>query len=67
MGAVGPKGEKGDIGATGTTDWKGIINKPSTFTPTAHNHQKSEILDFPISLKNPTSLTIQTNGVAQGI
>ena len=67
MGAVGPKGEKGDIGATGTTDWKGIINKPSTFTPTTHNHQKSEILNFPISLKNPASLTIQTNGVTQGI
>lgn len=27
-----------------------------------HTHTKSQITDFPASLKNPTSLTIQTNG-----
>ena len=28
----------------------------------SHTHTKSQITDFPVSLKNPTSLTIQTNG-----
>lgn len=28
----------------------------------SHTHTKSQITDFPISLKNPTALTIQTNG-----
>ena len=32
----------------------------------AHTHTKSQITDFPVALKNPTSLTIQTNGVSQG-
>lgn len=27
-----------------------------------HTHTKSQITDFPVSLKNPTALTIQTNG-----
>lgn len=27
-----------------------------------HTHTKSQIIDFPTSLKNPTALTIQTNG-----
>jgi ribosomal protein S19 len=31
--------------------------------PTSHKHSKSEITDFPTSLKNPYSLTIQGNGV----
>lgn len=28
----------------------------------SHTHTKSQITDFPVSLKNPTALTIQTNG-----
>lgn len=28
----------------------------------SHTHTKSQIIDFPASLKNPTALTIQTNG-----
>lgn len=30
--------------------------------PKEHTHTKSQITDFPASLKNPTALTIQTNG-----
>lgn len=32
------------------TTWTMIESKPSTFTPTAHNHTKSEITDFPASM-----------------
>ena len=32
----------------------------------SHTHTKSEITDFPTSLKNPTALTIQFNGTSQG-
>ena len=38
----------------------------SQITDFAHTHTKSQITDFPVALKNPTSLTIQTNGVSQG-
>ena len=42
--------------------WGNVSGKPSTFTPSAHTHTKSQITDFPSSLKNPTSLSIQLNG-----
>ena len=32
-----------------------------------HTHSKSQITDFPASLKNPTALTIQTNGTTAAI
>lgn len=32
-----------------------------------HTHTKSQITDFPSSLKNPTALTIQTNGTTAAI
>ena len=44
--------------------WGNISGKPSTYTPSAHTHTKSQITDFPASLKNPTSLSIQLNGGA---
>lgn len=44
-------------------DWSGVTNKPDAFVPTTHTHLKSEITDFPTSLKNPTSLTISVNGI----
>ena len=34
----------------------------SQFAAAGHTHTKSQITDFPTSLKNPTALTIQTNG-----
>ena len=44
--------------------WGNVSGKPSTYTPSAHTHTKSQITDFPASLKNPTSLSIQLNGGA---
>lgn len=48
--------------SAGSVAWDNVSGKPSTFTPVAHTHTKSQITDFPASLKNPTALTIQTNG-----
>ena len=42
--------------------WEKILNKPTVFTPANHTHSKSEINDFPDSLKNPSSITIKLNG-----
>ena len=36
----------------------------SQFAQASHTHTKSQITDFPSSLKNPTALTIQGNGTA---
>lgn len=38
---------------------KGLVNSKAN---SSHTHTKSQITDFPASLKNPTALTIQTNG-----
>lgn len=52
-----------------STLWSYIKNKSdSIYQPTgsyaaaSHTHTKNQITDFPSSLKNPTSLTIQGNG-----
>lgn len=42
--------------------WGNVSGKPSTFTPSSHTHTKSQITDFPTTLKNPTSLVIKLNG-----
>ena len=45
--------QDGKVNAADTADsvpWDGISDKPSTFTPSAHNHTKSEITDFPVTL-----------------
>ncbi len=49
-------------GTATAVDWSGIINKPSTYDPSEHTHTKSQITDFPTSLKNPTALTLTING-----
>lgn len=38
---------------------KGLVDGKAN---SSHTHTKSQITDFPASLKNPTALTIQTNG-----
>lgn len=48
--------------SAGSVAWGDVTGKPGTFTPAAHTHTKSQITDFPASLKNPTALMIQTNG-----
>ena len=43
--------------------WTYIKGKADAiYAAKSHTHTKSQITDFPSSLKNPTSLTIQTNG-----
>lgn len=42
-----------------TTDLSGKANS-------SHTHTKSQITDFPSSMKNPNSLTISLNGTSQG-
>lgn len=53
-------------GSATSVPWSGVTDKPGTFTPSTHTHTKSQITDFPSSLKNPNSLTISLNGTSQG-
>ena len=46
--------------------WNDIAGKPLKFPSEEHSHKKSEITDFPESLKNPQGLKISLNGVLQG-
>lgn len=50
--------------AATSVPWTGITGKPSTFTPEAHTHTKSQITDFPTSMKNPNAITISVNGTS---
>lgn len=50
------KGPKGDPGPTGTTSWNGIVDKPSTFTPSSHTHDFAAIQNKP-TLYPPESHT----------
>lgn len=56
--------EQYTAGTATSVAWSGITGKPSTFTPSTHTHTKSQITDFPTSLKNPTALTISVNGTS---
>lgn len=49
-------------GSAASVPWGGVTDKPSTFPPSAHTHTKSQITDFPSSLKNPNALSITANG-----
>lgn len=53
-------------GTAASVPWSGVTGKPSTYTPSSHTHTKSQITDFPSSMKNPNSLTISLNGTSQG-
>lgn len=63
-------------GATATTYhrrpvsalWNYIKSKAdAVYSAKSHTHTKAQITDFPASLKNPTALTIQTNGTTAAI
>lgn len=43
-------------------NWGNVSGKPSTFSPSAHKHTKSDITDFPSSMVNPHSIIIKLNG-----
>lgn len=48
--------------------WNYIKSKAdAVYSAKSHTHTKSQITDFPASLKNPTALTIQTNGATAAI
>lgn len=48
------------IKSKGNSTWQ----PKGSYAAASHTHTKSQITDFPSSLKNPTSLTIQGNGTA---
>lgn len=48
------------IKSKGNSTWQ----PKGSYAAVSHTHTKSQITDFPSSLKNPTSLTIQGNGTA---
>lgn len=50
-------------GTAASVPWTGVTGKPSTYTPSAHTHTKSQITDFPAALKNPSALVVQLKGV----
>lgn len=51
-----------------STLWNYIKSKAdAVYSAKSHTHTKSQITDFPASLKNPTALTIQTNGTTAAI
>lgn len=47
-------------GTAAAVEWSGVLNKPETFTPSAHTHAVAEITDFPTALKNPNAVTFTT-------
>lgn len=52
-------------GTATSVPWSGVTGKPSFYPPETHSHTKSQISDFPVTLKNPTALTLQFNGTTQ--
>lgn len=59
--------------ASSWSDWEHYYSTLHKPTPSAigaaassHNHTKSQITDFPTTMKNPSSLTISLNGTSQG-
>lgn len=45
-----------------TLGWGDITEKPSTFSPSTHTHNASQITELPTKLPNPNALTIKGNG-----
>ncbi|HAU87780.1 MAG TPA: hypothetical protein DCW90_20520 [Lachnospiraceae bacterium] len=43
-------------------DWGNVNGKPYTYPSSSHTHTKSDITDFPDSLKNPNDIIIRLNG-----
>lgn len=59
------------LNATGGLQESGITlsakyQPKGSYANASHTHPKSQITDFPTSLKNPTALTISLNGTSQG-
>ena len=52
--------------SVGTYNTSELNNKFNGKANSKHTHTKSEITDFPTSIKNPNALTISLNGTSQG-
>lgn len=70
VGSIQPDGFHGNVvgnvtGSAGSVSWGNVSGKPATYPPSSHTHTKSQITDFPSSLKNPNSLTISLNRTSQ--
>ena len=54
-------------GKADSVEWEGILNKPTTFTPSTHKHKKAEITDL-FTVENALTSNSTTNAlsVAQG-
>jgi|GEM_PF-3402106 len=64
-GATGPQGLTGSAGTPGTTSWNGITDRPSTFTPSTHNHAGENITSGTVPFaRMPVGSTATT--VSQG-
>lgn len=50
--------ESYSAGQASSVPWSGVTGKPTTYPPATHTHTKSQITDFPTTMKNPTALTI---------
>ena len=50
-------------GGGGSVTWENLTGKPSTFTPSSHKHNKSEITDFPKipTVTNDLTTTLKQN------
>ena len=54
-------------GKADSVEWEGILNKPTTFTPSTHKHKKAEITDlFTVENALTSNSTINALSVAQG-
>ena len=58
--------EEYKVGTAAAVEWSGVLNKPDTFTPSAHTHTIAEITDFPTALKNPNAVTIKGGNFVYG-
>ena len=56
----------GNAATATNAPWSGITGKPTTFTPSAHTHNASDISGLPTALKNPYAIEIKANGVSLG-
>ncbi|WP_287549766.1 DUF4795 domain-containing protein [Clostridium sp.] len=68
--------KNGIVDKAESVEWSGVLNKPSTFTPSIHKHTKAQISDFPtklsqfsndneymLNLKNQTNTTIVNSNI----
>lgn len=50
----------------GSMLWKEILPSTIGAADRVHTHTKSQITDFPLSIKNPNTLTVSLDGISQG-